>query len=139
VVCSNRLLQDMLDLPVGDFHLATSLRMVWSGYFVCKRVFEEQGFDEPVAEVLTSVTDDGSGSTKSVEDVGLDEFYHNLVILGLGGHSFYPFGDIIYPYQNVLIPKRWWKGAHEIDTPDIKNFDNKDGVQWHHVPPRHSS
>jgi hypothetical protein len=129
----------MLDLPVGDFHMATSLRMVWSDYFMCNRVFEEQGFDEPLAEVLTSITDDGLGSTESAEDVGLDEFYDNLVIIGLVGHDFYPFGDIIYPYQNVLIPKRWWKGAHEIDTPDIKNFDNKDGVQWHHVFLRHSS
>jgi hypothetical protein len=50
---------------------------------VCNGVLEKQGFVEPVAEVLTSVIDDGSGSTESAEDVGLDEFYHNLVIIGL--------------------------------------------------------
>jgi hypothetical protein len=70
--------------------------------------------------VLASVTDDGSGSTKFAEDVGLDEFHYHLVIIGLGGHGFDPFGDIIYPYQNLLIPKRWWKGAHEIDTQKSK-------------------
>jgi hypothetical protein len=63
----------MLDLPIGDFYLATNLRMVWSSYFVCNGVLEKQGFEELVAEVLTSVTDGGSGSTKSAEDVGLDE------------------------------------------------------------------
>jgi hypothetical protein len=89
--------------------------------------------------VLTFIIDDGSGSTESAEDVGLDEFHYNLVIIGLGGHGFYPFGDIIYPYQNVLIPKRWWKGAHEIDTPYIKNFNYEDGVHWHNIFPRHSS
>jgi hypothetical protein len=83
----------MLDLPVGDFHLATSLKMVGSGYFVCNGVLKKQGFDKPVPKVLTSITDDGPRSTESVEDVGLDEFYHNLVIIGLGGHDFYPFGD----------------------------------------------
>jgi hypothetical protein len=113
--------------------------MVWSGYFVCNGVLEEQGFEEPIAKVLTSVTDDGSGSTESAKDVGLDEFYHNLVIIGLGGHSFYPLGDIIYFYQDILIPKKQWEGSHEIDTPDIKNFNYEDGVQWHHISPRHSS
>jgi hypothetical protein len=78
--------------------------------------------------VFASVTDDSSGSTKSAEDVSLDEFHYHLVVIGLGGHSFNPFGDIVYPYQNVLIPKRWWKGAHEINTPNVKNFDYEDGV-----------
>jgi hypothetical protein len=73
------------------------------------------------------------------KDVGLDEFYHNLVIIGLGGHGFYLFGDIIHPYQDILIPNRQWEGSHEIDTIDIKNFNNEDGVQWHHVALRHSS
>jgi hypothetical protein len=118
----------MLDLPIRNFDLATSLRMIGSGYLVCNRVLEKQGFEKPVAEVLASVTDDGSESTKSTKDVGLDEFHYHLVIIGLGGHDFDPFGDIVYPYQNVFIPKRWWKGAHEIDTPNIKNFDDEDGI-----------
>jgi hypothetical protein len=53
----------MLDLLVGNFYLATSLRIVGSGYLVCNRVLEKQGFEKPVAEVLASITDDGSGST----------------------------------------------------------------------------
>jgi hypothetical protein len=118
----------MFNFPIGDFHLATSLRMVWSGYFVCNGVLEKQGFEKPIAKVLTSITNDGPGSTKSAKDVGLDEFYNNLVIIGLGGHGFYPFGDIIHPYQDILIPNRRWEGSHEIDTPDIKNFNNDDGV-----------
>jgi hypothetical protein len=118
----------MLDLPVENFYLATSLRMVGSGYLMSNRVLEKQGFKKPVAKVLAFVTDDGSGSNKSTEDVGLDEFHYHLVIIGLGGHDFNPFGDIVYPYQNVLMPKRWWKGAYEINTPNVKNFDYEDGV-----------
>jgi hypothetical protein len=106
---------------------------------MCNRVLEKKGFEKLIAEVLASITDDGLGSTESTEDVGLDEFHYNLVIIGLCGHDFYPFGDIVYPNQNVLITERWWKEAHEIDTPDIKNFNYEDGVQWHHISPRHSS
>jgi hypothetical protein len=100
----------MLDLPVGNLYLATSLRMVRSGYLMSNGVIEKQGFKKSVAKVFASVTDDGFGSTKSAEDVGLDKFHCHLVIIGLGGHGFYLFRDIVYPYQNILIPKRWWKG-----------------------------
>jgi hypothetical protein len=118
----------MLDFLVGDFYLATSLKMVGSDYLMSNEVLEKQGFEKPVVKVLASITDNGSGSTKPAEDVGLDEFHYHLVIIGLGGHGFNPFGDIVYPYQNILIPKRWWKRTHEIYTPNIKIFDYEDGV-----------
>jgi hypothetical protein len=118
----------MLNLPVGDFYLATSLRMVGNGYLMSNKVLEKQGFKIPVAKVLASITDDGSKSTKSAEDVDLDEFHYHLVIIGFGGHSFNPFGDIVYPCQNIFTPKRWWKGAHEINIPNVKNFNYEDGV-----------
>jgi hypothetical protein len=87
----------VLDLPVGNFYLATSLRMVGGFYVVCDRVLDKQGFEKPVVEVFAFITDDGARSTESAEDVGLDEFHYHLVIIGLGGHDFYPFGDIVYP------------------------------------------
>jgi len=58
------------------------------------------------------------------ENVGLDEFGHNFVIISLGGHNFYPFRDIIHPYTNIPKPTRWWDGSHEVDTLDIKDFNN---------------
>jgi len=124
-VWPNCLLYNVLDLPVGNFHLASSLRMVGIGYFVCDRIFKEQGFEKSVAKVLTSGTNDGPWGTESVENVGLDEFDHNLVIISLGGHSLDPFRDIIHPYKNILKPKRWREGSsHEVDTPDVKDFNN---------------
>ena len=42
----------MLDLLVGDFYLATSLRMVGSGYFVRNGVLEKHGFEKSVAKVM---------------------------------------------------------------------------------------
>jgi hypothetical protein len=77
----------VLDLSVGNFHLATSLRMVGIGYFVCDRVLEKRSFEKLVAKVLISVTNDGLRSTEFAENVGLDEFYHDLVIIGLCGKT----------------------------------------------------
>jgi hypothetical protein len=94
--------------------------MVGSGYFVCDRVFEEQGFEKPVAQVLTSVTNVGPRGTESAKNVVLDEFDHQIVIISLGGHNLDPFRDIIHSYKNILKPKRCWEGSHEVDTPDIK-------------------
>ena len=73
-------------------------------------VLEKQSFEKPVAKVLASVADDGSGSTKSAEDVGLEEFHYHLVIIGLGGHGFYPFRDIIDPTKMYSNPKDGGKG-----------------------------
>jgi hypothetical protein len=98
--------------------------MVRSGYFVCDRVFKEQGLEKPVTKVLTSITNDCPRGTKSTENVGLDELDHNLVIVSLGGHSFKPFRDIIHTHKNILKPKRCWEGSHEVDTPYVKDFNN---------------
>jgi hypothetical protein len=114
----------VLDLSVGNFHLATRLRMVGSGYFVCDGIFKEQGLEKSVAKVLTSVTNDGTWGTESAENVGLDEFDHNLVIISLGSHSLDPFRDIIHSYKNILKPKRWREGSHEVDNPNVKDFNN---------------
>jgi hypothetical protein len=74
--------------------------------------------------VLTLVTNDGLWGTESVENVGLDEFDYNLVIISLGGYNLDPFKDIIHPYKNILKPKRWREGSHEVDTPYVKDFNN---------------
>jgi hypothetical protein len=81
----------MLDLPVGNFYLATGLRMVRSGYLMSNGVLEKQGFKKPVAKVLASVTDNGPVSTKSAEDVGLDEFHYHFVIIGVRPTKMYSY------------------------------------------------
>jgi hypothetical protein len=98
--------------------------MVGSGYFVCDGIFKEQRLEKTIAKVLTSITNDGPWGTESTENVGLDEFDHNLVIISLGGHSLDPFRDIIHSYKNILKPKRWREGSHEVDTPNVKDFNN---------------
>jgi hypothetical protein len=53
---------------------------------------------------------------------------HHLQVHSVGGStrkSFYPVGDIVDYYQNVLTTFRVRLWSHEINTPDIKDVDFK--------------
>jgi hypothetical protein len=45
--------------------------------------------------------------------------------------SFYPLGDIVDCYQDVLAGFRVREWSHEIDTPDIKDVDPEVQSQRH--------
>jgi len=49
------------------------------------------------------------------------------------------FDTIIDCYQNTLIGEWWWKGAHEIHAPHIKQLNFKDVVERHLVMSRNIS
>jgi hypothetical protein len=48
--------------------------------------------------------------------------------------SFYPLGDIVDCYQDVLTTFRVREWSHEIDTPDIKDVDLEVQSQRHCIP-----
>jgi hypothetical protein len=48
--------------------------------------------------------------------------------------SFYPLGDIVDCYQDVLAAFRVREWSHEIDTPDIKGVDLEVQSQQHCIP-----
>jgi len=39
------------------------------------------------------------------EDVFLEKFDNHFVVVGLGRHDFYPFGDVIHCNQDELVAK----------------------------------
>jgi hypothetical protein len=62
---------------------------------------------------------------------------HPLRVHSVGGStrkSFYPLGDIVDCYQDVLAAFRVREWSHEIDTPDIKDVDREDRSQRHCIP-----
>jgi len=89
--------------------------------------------------MLPPVTDDSSRCTKPTKDVCLNELVHNLVIIGLGCYSLYLLGNIVHRHQNILTSERKWKRSHQVDSPNVKDFNNQDGVQRHHIPLGHCS
>jgi hypothetical protein len=48
--------------------------------------------------------------------------------------SFYPPGDIVDCYQDVVAAFKVREWSHEIDTPDIKDVDLEVPSQWHCIP-----
>jgi hypothetical protein len=52
-------------------------------------------------------------------------------VSGSTSKSFYPLGDIVDCYQDVLAAFRVWEWSHEIDTPDIKDVDLEVRSQRH--------
>jgi hypothetical protein len=62
---------------------------------------------------------------------------HPLQVHSVSGStrkSFYPLGDIVDYYQDVLAAFRVREWSHEIDTPDIKDVDLEVRSQCHYIP-----
>ena len=72
------------------------------------------------------ITNYRSGGAKSGEDVLFKKFDNHFVVIRLSWHSFYPLRDIIYSNQNELVAKGIREWSHEVDTPNIKNFNFQD-------------
>ena len=62
------LLQNRLDLPVGNLSLTVSLRMIGSGYLVGYPMTTQEIVELAVDEVLASIADHGSWHSKARED-----------------------------------------------------------------------
>jgi len=115
------------------------MRMIGSVNFMCDRVFEQKGFQKPIAKVFTFIVDDSLRGAKPIEDVCLDELDNKFMIIGFGSSNLYPLGVIIHYHKNVLIPIGKRERSHEVDAPYIKYFNDQDGVKRHHVPLCHCS
>jgi hypothetical protein len=55
------------------------------------------------------------------------------VVIGLAGKGLHPFGHIVHCNKNVQIAEGVWERSHEIDALHIKDLDNKNGVERHHI------
>ena len=79
------------------------------------------------------ITNYRSGGVKSGEDVLFKKFDNHFDVIGLSWHSFNPLRDVININQNELVAEGVREWSHEVDTPNIKNFNFQDRVQGHHV------
>jgi hypothetical protein len=96
--------------------------------------FRERFPECPINEVGPSITDDYSWDSIPWED---DFMKHPLRVQSVGGltrKSFYPLGDIVDCYQDVLTVFRVREWSHEIDTPDIKYVALEVQSQVHCIP-----
>jgi len=50
-------------------------------------------------------------------------------LIGGASESFHPLEHIIHRNEDIPIPSRRWIRAHEIHTPNIKNFNLKNVIE----------
>jgi hypothetical protein len=96
------LLKDILHLLVRCFCLTARLRVIRSGNPVINSNVHKSFLECPINEVWPSITDDYSWDSIPWED---DFMKHPLRVYSVDGStrkSFYPLGDIVDCYQDVL-------------------------------------
>ena len=55
------------------------------------------------------------------------------MIIVFTGSCLNPFRNIVHPHQDIRVTKRHWERSHEVNTPNIKKINYKDGVHGHLV------
>jgi len=86
-------------------------------------------------KVGTIVTNEDMGDSEMGEDNICEEPSNHSGVIGGASKGFHPFGHTIYHDHDVLVPSGIWKRAHEIHTPNIKNFNFENVVKEHFIPP----
>jgi hypothetical protein len=105
---------------------------------VCDEVLLHQLLKNPVAKMLTSITNDCSRHTKLSKYSVFQKFDYNSVVIGLACNYFHPLGHIVYSNQDVQIAKGVWEMSHEINAPYIENLNNQNLIERNHVPLRNT-
>jgi hypothetical protein len=96
-------------LPIRYLHLSTGLRVIWGCNLVCDEIFLHQLLKDPVADILTTITYDCSGSTKTSKNIILQKLNHYSVVVGLASNSLHPFGHIIHSNKDINMAKGVWE------------------------------
>jgi hypothetical protein len=72
------------------------------------------------------------------KNIILQKLNYYSVVIGLAGISLHPFGHIIHSNKDIKMAKGVWERSHKIDAPHIKNFNNQNGLERHHIPSRNT-
>ena len=123
----------MLDLTIGHFNLSTCLWVIRGGNLVSDEILLHQLLKNSVAEMLTSITYDCSRRAKPSKDSVFQKLDHHSMVIGLAYNSLHPLGHIVHTNQDVQIAKGVWKRSYEINVPHIKNLNDQNRVEGHHI------
>jgi len=58
------------------------------------------------------------------ENIFFQEVYHNFIVIDSTCYDLYPFRDVVNCHKDILVTMRHREGTHEVDAPNIKDFDN---------------
>jgi len=81
-----------------------------------------------IAKIFPTIANYCTGKAKMREYILFQEVYHNLVVIGFTCYGLYPFRDVVNCHDDILVSMRHKEGTHEVNAPNIKDFDNLDRV-----------
>ena len=90
----------------------------------------------PVAEMVASITYNHSRCTEPSKDSVSQKLDHNSVVISLASNGLHPLGHIVHSNQDVQIAIGVWKWSHEINALHIKNLNDQNRVEGHHISSR---
>ena len=64
------------------------------------------------------------GKAKMREYILFQEVYHNFVVIDFTCYRLYPFRDAVNCYKDIFVSMGNRKGTHEVNAPNIEDFDN---------------
>ena len=74
--------------------------------------------------MFSTIADDCTKKAKTREYILFQEVYHNFVVIDFTCYCLYPFRDVVNCYKDILVFMGYRKGTHEVNAPNIKDFDN---------------
>jgi hypothetical protein len=83
------------------FNLSTRLWVIWGGNLMCDEVLLHQLLKNPVAEMLTSITNDCLRRTKTSDNNVFQKLDHHSVVIGLACNYLHPLGHVVHDVVNL--------------------------------------
>jgi len=120
-------------LSMRYLDLTTYLWVVRGGNLMNDRKFEHKFFKNLIAKMLLPITYNGTWYAKLSKNILFQKLDHYFVVISSTCFDFYPFWNIVDNDKDVHITKKNWKWSHEIYTPYIKNFNDQNQIEGHHV------
>ena len=86
-------------------------------------VFSHYGFKCTIAKIFSAITNDCARKAKTRKYILFQKIY-NFVFIGFTCYYLYLFRYVVNCHKDILVSMRYRKGTHEVDTPNIKTFNN---------------
>ena len=74
--------------------------------------------------MFPTIADDCTRKAKTRECILFQEVYHNFVVIDFTCYRLYLFRNVVNCYKDILVSTGYRKGTHEVNAPNIEDFDN---------------
>jgi len=77
-----------------------------------------------IVEIFFTIANGCTREAKMRKYVLFQEVYHNFVAIGSTCYDLNSFRDVVICHKDILVSMRHREGTHEVNAPNIEDFDN---------------